>query len=220
MYDEIVDRCERYALIGRSGRRWYRVARSVIRRLAQHGTDNFAAPRGRPEDHREHIYRTLCDLVALTSPRCSVTHNLRLAWGEFTRRDRPADMTRSTRAALEHYYRTGEIRGPKTSRFARVLRGDENVVVVDTWIARAIGVKDKNARTKASQSLAERVVSCVQDRLHWSTGVRWTPAETQAAIWCGCIRTFYKNGKVRKFRTADVGLYRTGRSGTLSDVPF
>jgi hypothetical protein len=129
-------------------------------------------------------------------------------------------LTRSTRAALDHYYQTGEIRGPKTSRFARVLRGDDDVVVVDTWMARAIGVPDRAARTKASQALAERVVACVRDRLYWSTGVPWTLAETQAAIWCGSIRTFYKNGNVPLFRTSIIGLHRTGPSGALSDVPF
>jgi hypothetical protein len=129
-------------------------------------------------------------------------------------------MIRSTRAALDHYYATGEIRGPKTSRFARVLRGDDDVVVVDTWMARAIGVRDKDARTKASQALAERVVSTVRDRLSASTGVHWALAETQAAIWCGTIRTFYKDGNVPLFRTSIVGLHRTGPAGALSDVPF
>jgi hypothetical protein len=126
----------------------------------------------------------------------------------------------SHRAALDHYYKTGEIRGPKTSRFARVLRGDDDIVVVDTWMARAIGVLDKAARTKASQLLAERVVAAVRDRLSASTSVPWTLAETQAAIWCGCIRTFYKNGNVPLFRTSIIGLHRTGSAGALSDVPF
>lgn len=220
MFSETVDRCEHYALIGRSGRRWYRVAREVVRRLADHHTGLVPGTAEWHMDLTDEAYTTLCDLVAITSPRCSVKRNLRLAWGEFTGRDRPGDMIRSTRAALDHYYATGEIRGPKTSRFARVLRGDDDVVVVDTWVARAIGVRDKDARNKSSQQLAERVVGVVRDRLSTSTRVRWTLAETQAAIWCGTIRTFYKNGKVPLFQTAYVGLYRTGPAGALSDVPF
>jgi hypothetical protein len=163
---------------------------------------------------------TLCDLVAITSPRCSVKRNLRLAWGEFTGASRPADMIRSTRAALDHYYATGKIRGPKTSRFARVLLGDDDCVVVDSWMARALNVPDRQARNLSTQRLAERVAWAVRTRLSRATGIRWTLAETQAAIWTGCIRTFYKDGKIPLFRTADVGLHRTGPGGSLSDVPF
>jgi hypothetical protein len=171
-------------------------------------------------DLTDEAYNTLCDTVAITSPRCAVKRNLRLAWAEFRGKPRPADMIRSTRAALDHYYSTGKIRGPKTSRFARVLRGDDNVVVVDTWMARALNVPDRHARNPSTQRLAERVVFAVCKRLSRATGIRWTLAETQAAIWTGCIRTFYKDGKIPLFRTADVGLYSTGPGGSLSDVPF
>jgi len=123
-------------------------------------------------------------------------------------------MMRSTRAALDHYYRTGEIRGPKTSRFAKVLHGDDNVVVVDTWMARALSVPDNEARNKAAQELAERVIGHVARRFGWCL------SEAQAAVWAGVIRTYYKDGEVPVYRTEDVGLYRTGRGGELSDVPF
>jgi hypothetical protein len=57
-----VDRCERYALVGRSGRRWYRIAREVIRRLVDYHL-------GKPDNveginHNQQLYyETLCDLV-------------------------------------------------------------------------------------------------------------------------------------------------------------
>ena len=168
-------------------------------------------------------YQNLCDVVALTSPRCSVKRNLRLAWGEFTGEDRPRDMIRSTRVALDHYYKTGIIRGPKTSRFAQVLRGDDSIVVVDTWMARALGVPDNHARKKSTQELAERVVRSIQGRFvkgFFSDPNRWTMAETQAAIWAGMIRTHYDKGKVPLMRTDYVGLYRTGEYRRLTTVPF
>ena len=137
-------------------------------------------------------------------------------------------MVPSIQAALDYYYQTYRIRGPKTSRFAEVLRGDDSIVVVDTWMSRALSVPDRQARNKSTQELAERVVKNVQRKLSRqyagpgdSTGVVWWPAaEIQAAIWAGMIRTHYKDGKIPIYRTEDVGLYRTGTNGQLSEVPF
>lgn len=186
-YRTLCRRCQRWALIGRAHRRWYRVARAVIRRLADHRNER-----------RDDYYGTLCDLVAITSPRTSVKRNLKFAWGEFIGQPRPSDMIRSTRAALDHYHRTGEIRGPKTSRFAAVLRGDDNVVVVDSWIARGLSVPDKQARNKSTQELAERVIGHVAGRFGWCL------SEAQAAVWAGIIRTHYRDGKVPRMRISDV----------------
>ena len=225
-YRTLCNRCERYARIGQAYRRWYAVSRAVIRRLVDYHTnrptDDPLAAFGKRHDS-VNAYQTLCDLVAITSPRVSVTRNLRFAWGEFTGEDRPRDMIRSTRVALDHYYKTGIIRGPKTSRFAQVLRGDDSIVVVDTWMARALSVPDNRARNKSTQELAERVVRSVQGRfVKWffSDPNRWTMAETQAAIWAGMIRTYYNKGKVPIMRTDYVGLDRTGENGRLTDVPF
>ncbi len=213
-YRTLCRRCRRYALVGHAYRRWYRVARAVIRRLTVHRIAFVGPP--------SEAFHRLADLVAITSPRVSVKRNLRFAWGEFIGDERLSDMTRSTRSALDHYYRTGEIRGPKTNRFARVLRGDDNVVVVDTWTARALGVADGQARKKSTQELAERVMRHVQRSVS-RRGIRcvpWTLAETQAAVWAGVIRTHYDKGKIPMYRTEDVGLYRTGTNGELSGVPF
>lgn len=240
-YRTLCRRCVRYALIGRAYRRWYRVARAVIRRLVDYRYEqpwSNNAPYATPQQG----YPWLCDLVAITSPRVYVKRNLRFAWGEFTGQPRPGDLTRSTRVALDHYYRTGEIRGPKTSRFAQVLRGSDNIVVVDTWIARALSIPDKQARNKSTQELAERVIDSVAIRLHregfpcldWLDGpvCNWKTTEVQAMIWAGMIRTHYNKGKIPLYRTEDVGLYHedqivvcmdTGRTlqhSILSDVPF
>jgi hypothetical protein len=117
-------------------------------------------------------------------------------------------MIRSTRIALDHYYETEEIRGPKTSRFAQVLRGDNNVVVVDTWMARVMGVPDKQARAKSTQEWAERTIAWLVPRLSERTGLIWTSAEAQAAVWAGYIKTFYEKGNVPVFRTQHVGVDR------------
>ena len=215
-YRTLCRRCVRYALIGQAYRRWYRVARAVVRRLADHGYEGYRTV----QDGRN---GQLCDLVAITSPRTSVKRNLQLAWDEGRGRPRPPDMIRSTRVALDHYYETGEIRGAKTSRFAHVLHGHNDVVVVDTWMARALSVPDRQARNKATQELAERVLWHVWGRMVGRTP-SWSDCDlcdVQAAVWAGMIRTHYKDGKIPLYRTEDVGLYRgtDGRNG-LSDVPF
>ncbi len=217
-YRTICKRCERYALIGHANRRWYRVARAVIRRLVEYRSEQLEPY---VSEYHNIRYRKLCDIVAITSPRCSVKRNLRFAWAVYTGELRPGDLIRSTRAALDHYWKTGEIRGPKTSRFAKVLRGDDNVVVVDAWMARALGVPDVQARNKSTQELAERVMRFVQRKICLRLGVsdgfhhpvcvvRWPLAEVQAAVWAGMIRTHYKNGKVPRFRVNDA----------LGEVPF
>ncbi len=223
-YRTLCRRCERYANIGWSYRRWYRVARSVIGRLADYRmngamTDNESVVRRiANREVTQDAYGTLCDLVAITSPRTSTKRNLRFAWGDFIGQLRPSDMIRSTRVALDHYYQTGEIRGPKTSRFARVLRGADNVVVVDTWMARALGMPDKKARNKATQELAERVIGHVARRREVSLSA------AQAAVWSGFIRIYYNKGKVPIYRVEDLGFIRTKNPNVglvqLSDVPF
>jgi hypothetical protein len=155
-YRTLCRRCCKWATIGRAYRRWYVVARCVIRRLADDCISDLPHPDKPGVDAND--YRALCDLVAITSPRVGVKRNLKFAWGEFIGQERPSDMIRSTRAALDHYYRTGEIRGPKTSRFAKVLRGSDNVCVVDTWMGRALSVPDGKASYKSTQELADRVI--------------------------------------------------------------
>lgn len=198
-YRTLCRRARRFAVIGRPYRRWYRIARAVIGRLAdQHTPPSYKWTRA------GHPITWLCDLVAITSPRVGVKRNVRFAWGEFIGRDRPSDMMRSTRAALDHYYRTGEIRGPKTSRFAQVLHGSDNVVVVDSWMARSLSVPITKARNRTTQRLAERVIG------HVARANDWPLSDAQAAVWAGVIRTHYKDGKVPIMRVEHV----------LPDVPF
>jgi len=213
-YRTLCRRCRRYADIGHAYRRWYRVARGVIGRLADHhmNVSGDAASRVANTEFECVVklertldaYRTLCDVVAITSPRCSVKRNLRTAWGEYAGHGLPHDVIRSTRRAMEHYWSTGEIRGAKTSRFARVLRGDDSVCVVDTWMARGLSIPDNDARLKSTQKLAERVIG------HVARAHRCPMAEGQAMVWAGIIRTHYKDGKIPCYRVTDA----------LGSVPF
>ena len=204
-YRTICNRCRRWASIGRDARSWYADARSTLARIA---------------DYRGWCYGTWADVVAICSPRCSVVRNLRVAYRVFPSLwyhdgptiDVPNDVIRSTRVALQHYRSTGEIRGAKTRPFADVLRGSDNVVVVDTWMARAFGVEDNKARNKATQTLAYRVIG------HVARAERVCLADAQAMVWSGVIQSHYKDGSVPGYRTEDIGLWTI--DGALSDTPF
>lgn len=127
-------------------------------------------------------WQKFIDVLAVTSPRMAVRRNLRVTMGYMTYGMLPDDVIRSTHAALSHYEETGEIRGPKTSAFAAALKGDTEAVVLDTWMALALGVEQKKFGTKRGyQSGARRVrfVSAVMGE---------PPARIQAAIWAGIVR--------------------------------
>lgn len=199
-YRTILKHCRKYAIIGRDHADWYHVARDVLGRIAV---------------YRDWDYETWMDTVSVCSPRTSVTRNLRVAYRAMSGLTLPDDVMQSTQAALEHYRTTGKIRGPKTSRFAMVLRGSDNIVVVDTWMARALSVEDRQARNRTTQRLAERVIGLVARDHDCCLSV------AQAMVWAGVIRTFYPTGKIPNYRTEDVGLYSDVLpDGRLSDVPF
>jgi len=195
-YRTLCRRARKWADLGRDQRTWYHGARSVLRGIAElEGWD----------------YGTFADIVAITSPRCSVSRNLKVAVAAMVG-EVPGDVIRSTRAALAHYRATGIIRGPKTRRFSDVLRGDDGVVVIDTWMARGLGVADNKARNKTTQILGERIIG------HVARAEGWTLADTQAAVWAGIILTHYKAGKVPGYNVRDVGLYTV--DGSVSYTPF
>lgn len=129
----------------------------------------------------------LIDILAVTSPRMAVRRNIRVTLRYVKDGTLPNDVTRSTRAALSHYEDTGEIRGPKTSAFAAALKGDGGAVVLDTWMARALGVpQDKLSRKGVRESAARRV-------RHGAHLMGIEPAEFQAAVWSA---TTLRHGRV------------------------
>ena len=195
-YRTLCRRARKFAVIGHDCRSWYTDAREILGRVAR---------------YRGWDYGTWVDTVSICSPRTSVLRNHRLAYRAMDGW-LPDDAIRSTRAALDHYRNTGLIRGPKTKRFARVLRGADNVVVVDSWMARALSVDPLKARNRTSQLLAEKVIG------HVARAERLCLSDAQAVVWAGFIRTFYKRGNVPNYRTEDVGLFDV--DGRLSDVPF
>lgn len=126
------------------------------------------------------------DVLALCSPRVHVRQSVTLATRYLADGD-TRGMIPSTAAALHHYDRTGEIRGPKTSAFARALRGDPMAVVVDVWILRALGVERPPSTPAQYRRIADRVRSLTY-RLRAITtrasGLH-AHARVQASLWVG-----------------------------------
>lgn len=167
-----------YADAGRAYRRWYVHARLIVDKIAILARQ----PIGR-----------VADVLAITSPRCSVGRNLTRAYQYLTLGSLPDDVVRGTRVALAYYEKTGIIRGPKTEPFAQALRGDDSALVVDTHIARAFGYDPHVARTKYCRNAIGLCIRRVAKRRGWSV------TQTQAAIWAGYYRRAYPTGKIPRY---------------------
>jgi hypothetical protein len=160
------------ALNGADGREWYRFANDQINAAA---ASLGISP------------KRLADLLAVFSPRVSVTRSIKWTLHYVKTGQTLPDCTRSHRAALLHYETTGEIRGPKTGPFAKALLGDTGAVVLDVWMARALAIPQKKLESvKVWAQAYDRVL-----RVAGSLG--WTPAETQAAIWTATVRGAGRN---------------------------
>lgn len=160
------------AIEGQSGRRWYRDA---IRPVGLAALALGVSP------------EVLCDVLAITSPRVIVYHNVRIAKHYCRTGSLPSGVIPGTIAAMTHWKETGEIRCPKTAPFARALMGDQSAIVLDVWMSRALGIAQNALGRQATQAQAEKRVRKVADNLNW------TPAETQAAIWAAVVRRAGRN---------------------------
>lgn len=155
------------AQAGADGRSWYTNAHSQL--LAASRTLSVPPQR-------------LADLLALFSPRVTVLRSIRhTLYYLDTRRFYPDCMT-PIRTAVLHYERTGEIRGRKTSAFARALMLDPSAVVLDVWMARALCVPQKPLEGLHFHTKARDRIVATANLLHWPA------SETQAAIWHAVVR--------------------------------
>lgn len=173
---DMVGTIRTYADLCPRGSQWYRTAGREIREYCS--VMDYNADR-------------LADLLALFSPRVGVDFSVELA----THYNSTGHFARGTmgcvRAAVEHWEETGVIRGPKTSAFARALKGDENAVVLDVWMARIIQVDQRDLKGERYEKYAD--VVRIAAELH---GI--APAEIQAAAWCGIVREYGKRpGMIR-----------------------
>lgn len=154
------------------------------------------------DDAREYIWHTceregwdmdeFINVFAITSPRVSVIANWKGTVSYMESGTLPWGFIKSTRTALKHYEQTHEIRGPKTSAFARALHGDTTALVLDVWMARALDVPHSKVTTKANMRKALARVKAV------ARVMRWSVRDTQAAIWWGiCLASGVRPGNLQ-----------------------
>lgn len=157
------------ARAGRDGRHWYYDAHNAVRRWCFDESFSFD--------------RT-CDLLALFSPRVSVTRSLRMTYHYLLTSTFTHDTTRSIRASVVHYERTGEIRGPKTYPFSLLLRDPSHptAIVLDVWMSRALSVPHRRLATISGAK------PCFTAIRRTASLLGWLPSEAQAAIWTATVR--------------------------------
>lgn len=166
------DTLARMADLGRFNAKWYHQAHKTVLQMAR-------------QFDKQPKY--VADVLAVTSPRVSVTRNVRCTRFYFQSGVLPTDIIRTTHLALNHYEQTGEIRGPKTSRFAKCLMLDEEPVVLDVWMAKALKVPQKWFGTKGGYDRGEEQVR----RAASLCGM--TPAQCQASIWATAVGAASRN---------------------------
>lgn len=119
------------------------------------------------------------DILALTSPRVSVTRNMYIAKEFMVTKQIPTHIIPSVQKSIQTYLDEGKINGPKTSEFARALKGEQDAIVLDVWMAKALQVPQEifsSVNHKQRKESVKRIKKV-------SENLGWTLAETQAAIW-------------------------------------
>lgn len=152
----------RYADEGYVGHAWYDEAFRDIAKVCSHA--------------RWDVERFV-SILAITSPRCQVLRNVRMTLAlHFGLPDSIVPM-RSVRTGLQRYADGRGIAGPKTSAFARAILGDPDAVVLDVWLALALGVK------QSLLSGARVRNECIRRIALASHSLGLSPRDGQAAIW-------------------------------------
>jgi hypothetical protein len=68
------------------------------------------------------------------------------------------------------------LNGAKTNAFAKAIAGDENAVVIDVWMLRAVGIEKKSPSQSLYNELSKAVTAT-------ATMYGMTPRSMQALIW-------------------------------------
>ena len=183
-----VDRLESMARAGVDGRHWYATATSNVvsaARILNCSPEWFAA------------------VLGVTSPRVHVSRNVKLSIAYALNGSTTGTMP-MVRVGLAKLSAIGgrhcqeldgmtATMGPKTGPFARALAGDLDAVVLDVWMARALGLDQSQFSHKPTHRKACDRIRQVADLLGWR------PAEVQAAIWTTAYRAHYTDATVPQF---------------------
>ena len=172
-----VNRLGELALEGQHGKHWYEKCDAALRSMCRR--------EGWPIIHTAAI-------LGITSPRVRVSRNAAITkaymreWvvsPDINTHTRLTGLMPMVRRGLEKYERLGIISGPKTSAFAGACMGDLSQVVLDTWMATALGLDQKNFDRKLHNTKF-RVRHKATMRINKvAKQLGWQPAQVQASIW-------------------------------------
>lgn len=151
------------AKAGERGRMWYSQAGEQLQRFA---------------DRQGFDKRTVCEVLALTSPRCAVRRNLRTAFKYLAGHvDWSDGVIKSVRTSVTNWENGQGIKGKKTSAFCANLDGCEESICLDSWMAYAFEVDKAKVTQVGVGTPIKRTIRRVAKALGW------TNREVQAAIW-------------------------------------
>lgn len=158
----------RMALYGQDHMGWYESAKLDIEKASDIlGLDSVA----------------FTEIMAVTSPRVSVTRNVKyaimLSQEPF---DRPSGMMGGVFDSYMKWLDTGLITGQKTRPFANALMGIHTSIPLDVWMCKALQIPHWSLRRKSVFTRATQRVAHVANYLGW-----WN-MEAQAAIWATAVR--------------------------------
>lgn len=152
--------------------------------LAQTGKDYqhwYAEAHDQIKQHAPCEWRAFADLLSLFSPRVSVLRSVKWAVHYARYQEFLHDCPQNIQASVYHWVRTGEIRGPKTKPFALALKGEKDVLVLDTWMAKAMNVNPKRWEVKRVWEAGRRRMESVRSQLDVPM------VEAQAMVWAGQV---------------------------------
>ena len=126
----------------------------------------------------------VADIVAILSPRIQVSRNARLAH-QFITTDNTAGIMGARLDAIEHYRKTGQVSqsGQKVRNFSANLRGNFDLVTIDVWMSRAMGVSYEGVNSPAKSDAIYAKMAGKVTRLASRFGL--SAASLQACIWSG-----------------------------------
>jgi hypothetical protein len=161
------------AKAGERGKDWYAQAGDQLQRFA---------------DRQGYDKRTVCEVLALTSPRVAVKRNLRVAFKYLAGHDDWSDgIVRTVRQSVANWENGQGIKGKKTSAFCANLDGCTDSICLDSWMAKAFCV-DKG---KVNQVKIGKPIKTMIKRVAKVLG--WTNREVQAAIWTAIMAEHGRN---------------------------
>lgn len=126
-------------------------------------------------------------MLAATSINATVKSNVRLAekaYAQYKAGQPFEGYLPVVRLQLERIVRGEKIGGRKLQNFAEALQGNPDAVVIDRWMLRAAGLRDKTemAKTGATKGEYDKLEKAIK-RLAAREGVE--PRQAQAAVWFG-----------------------------------